>query len=109
MQSLGDVFRHRYNGKLVMVLKEDEDHDIHFLCENGESDYESIFNFQKLFESEGRNVKEYWETFVDSLHAVQTIDEPNANLRMYIPNSVQLDGSSVCCKIEVDDGESGGK
>lgn len=63
----GDVFRNRFNGGLVMVLREDEDHDIHFLKEDGESDYESIFNFEECFESEDRNIKEYWETFIKEM------------------------------------------
>lgn len=50
---LGDVYRNRYDGKCI-----DED---------GQSDYESVNAFEENFESEDRNMKEYWETFVNSL------------------------------------------
>ena len=64
---LGDVYRNRRNGKLIMVLRIDEDKDIHFINEDGQSDYESIHRFEEYYENENRNVREHWESFVNSL------------------------------------------
>ena len=64
---------------------------LHFINENGQSDYESLFTFEKSFINENRNIKEHWRSLVNAMKGAMVnsvvpllqLNEPGRNRCVY--------------------------